>query len=302
MKRLLSWGIRTARRLFYNTPIKHWRVTEWIYAAVGRRLIGNDPFPVLQLDGMKLKANGQDVIVTAALVNGNYEPFTLLIFRRLLIEALEKSGEEPCVFVDVGANIGLFTVTAALLHSKLQVFAFEPNATSYRLLEENLELNRLTNVNAQRSAVGEKRGTASLDITSLQAGMHSIYGRGARRMEIPVVSLDDFLLERRLLPSLIKVDVEGYEPRVLEGMKSFPDNHQFQMILEFNPEHLKRGEKDPADFLEDLLSRFDSVHCLDEIEGRVIPYIRSDVVVRERILGVGYNLLLVRGTLPECLR
>ena len=124
MKSLLSILVRTLRHIFYNTPVKHWKVTELIYARVGRSMIGNDPFPILQLNGMKLKANGQDVIVTAALANGNYEPFTLRIFRGLIEKALAKDGSQPCVFVDVGANIGLFTVTAALLDPRVHVFAF----------------------------------------------------------------------------------------------------------------------------------------------------------------------------------
>lgn len=294
MKSLLSVLIRTLRSLFYNTPVKHWRVTELIYARVGRLLIGNDPNPLLHLDGMKLKANGQDVIVTAALANGNYEPFTLQIFRRQIREAMQKKGDQPYVFVDVGANIGLFTVTAALLDPQIQVFAFEPNPASHHLLEENLQLNQLTNVTTLPAAVGEKPGTASLDISSPQAGMHSIYGPGTRRIDVPVISLDAFLAERHAVPSFFKIDVEGYEPQVLLGMKNSLRRGGLQIILEFNPEHLKRGGKDPAEFLDELLSQFDSVSCLDEIEQRAIPCLPGDAALREKVLGVGYNLLLVR--------
>jgi len=301
MKSLLSLLVRILRHLFYNTPVKHWRVTEWIYAAVGRFLIGSDPYPLLQLEGMKLKANGQDVMVTTALVNGTYEPFTVRIFGQLLAEALARKGDETCVLADVGANIGFFTVTAALLHPRLQIFAFEPHAVSFRLLEENLRLNGLTNVRAEKAAVGEERGRASLDVSSPHAGMHSIYGAGARRTEVPVISLDDFFQERQVFPAFIKVDVEGYEPRVLQGMKNFSSRHEFQMILEFNPEHLDRGRKNAAEFLEELVLQFDFVFCLDEIRQRVIPYMRGDAAVREKILGVGYNLLVGRGTPPASL-
>jgi FkbM family methyltransferase len=295
MKSLLSIMVRTLRHIFYNTPVKHWKVTELIYAAVGRFMIGNDPYPILQLNGMKLKANGRDVIVTAALLNGNYEPFTLRIFRQLVEEFLAKNSDQPCIFADVGANIGLFTVTAALLDSKVRVFAFEPNSTSYRLLEENLQLNGLTNVTAEQAAVGERQGHASLDISSPQAGNHSIYGLGAHRVKVPVICLDDFFLEKQFFPSLIKIDVEGYEPRVLQGMKNFPPDHEFQMILEFNPEHLNRGGQDPVIFLEELVSLFDSIYCLDEIRQTLIPYVRGDISVKEKIINVGYNLMLVRG-------
>lgn len=301
MKSLLSLLVRTLRHIFYNTPVKHWKVTELIYARVGRFMVGNDPYPILELNGMKLKANGQDVIVTAALANGNYEPFTLRIFHQLMDVALAKNENQPCVFVDVGANIGLFTVTAALLNPRVRVFAFEPNPTSYRLLQENLQLNGLTNANAAQTAVGERQGRASLDISSPHAGCHSIYSSGDQRIEIPVICLDDFFAEKQVLPSLIKVDVEGYEPRVLEGMKSLPPEHEFQMILEFNPEHLIRGGQDPEGFLEELVSLFDSIYCLDEIGQTLVPYTRGDVSVKEQIIKVGYNLMLVRGMKPPLL-
>jgi FkbM family methyltransferase len=295
VKSLLSFLIRTLRTLFYNTPVRHWRVTEIIYAGVGRLLLGSDPNPIVQLDGMKLKTNGRDVIVTAALLNGNYEPFTLRIFRQLIEEALAKNPGKPCVVVDVGANIGVFTVTAARIDPRVQVFAFEPNPASYALLEENLRLNDLRNVTATQAAVGEKAGSASLDISSPQAGMHSIYGPGAERIEVPVVALDDFITERQVSPAILKVDVEGYEPQVLLGMRRLLFRGEFQMILEFNPDHLKRGGKDPEAFLDELVSQFDFVFCLDEIAQRAVPYVRGDEAIREKILSVGYNLLLVRG-------
>lgn len=298
MKSLHSILIRTLRHIFYNTPVKHWKITELIYARVGRVMVGSDPYPVLELNGMKLKANGQDVIVTAALANGNYEPFTLRVFRELMEVAWAKNETQPCVFVDVGANIGLFTVTAARLNPRVRVFAFEPNPTSYGLLQENIELNGLTNVDAAQAAVGETRGRASLDISSPHAGCHSILSSGTRRMEVPVICLDDFFAEKKLFPSLIKVDVEGYEPRVLRGMKSIPREHEFQIILEFNPEHLARGGQDPAAFLDELVSMFDSIYCLDEIGQTLIPYTPDDASVKEQITTVGYNLLLVRGTRP----
>ncbi len=195
---------------------------------------------------MKLKANGQDVIVTAALVNGNYEPYTLRIFRQMIAEALAKNGDRPCVFVDVGANIGLFTVTAALLDSRIRVFAFEPNSTSYRLLDENVQLNGADECDGRAGGGGGGKRPRFPRYFIAQAGNHSIYSSGTQRVEVPVVCLDDYFSEKKILPSLIKVDVEGYEPRVLQGMKSIPAGHEFQMILEFNPEHLKRGWARPG--------------------------------------------------------
>jgi FkbM family methyltransferase len=292
VKSLISLLIRALRYLFYNTPVKNWRVTEIIYAKVGRLLIGNAPYPILDLEGMKLKANGQDVIITAALANGNYEPFALRIFRQLITDELQK--KQRCVFVDIGANIGIFAITAARLDTRVQVIAFEPNVTSYGLLVENIALNQLNNVTPISAAVGDTAGTASLDITSPQAGMHSIYGTGAQRVTVPIVALDGYLAENKLVPDIIKIDVEGYEPRVFLGLKNTLRDHLLRMIIEFNPEHLKKGGKDPEQFLGELLAQFDRVSCLDEIGQRVIPYDPANQALNATLLGTGYNLLLER--------
>jgi len=301
MKSIISLGVRLLRRCFYNTPVKHWRVTALLYTWVGRLLIGREPYPIIEVDGMKLKTNGDDVIVTAALVNGNYEPYAMGVFRALVREAVGKACE-PLVFCDVGANIGLYSVAAARIDPSVHVFAFEPNTTSYRLLQDNIALNGLARVTPVNAAVGEAPGQASLDISSASAGLHSIYGTGTRRHEVAVVALDDFFAARGARPNLVKVDVEGYEPLVLRGMQRLLQSGPLQIILEFNPDLLKLGGKDPAEFLRELSQRFDPIYCLDEIDLSPIPYHPGDHALERKLHSVGYNLLLVKGDVPECLR
>jgi len=243
MKSIVSSLIWFLRRCFYNTPIKNWPLTAYLYGKVGRLLVGSSPFPVIDYQGLKLKTNGADVIITAALVNGNYEPFTLSIFHALIAEGIQRKKEQPYVFADIGANIGIFAITAAARNSEIKVFAFEPNPVSYRLLEENVEMNGIKNVTAINMAVGAEAGNVSLDVTSPHAGLHSIYGEGSNRLDVPVIALNDFFLARGCMPDLFKADVEGYEPLVLQGMGKLLQNGPFQIILEFNPEHLSRGEK-----------------------------------------------------------
>jgi FkbM family methyltransferase len=184
----------------------------------------------------------------------------------------------------------------------VEVFAFEPNTTSYRLLQDNIALNGLAQVTPVNVAVGEASGTASLDVSSPSAGMHSIYGTGARRYEVTVVSLDDFFTARGVRPNLIKVDVEGYEPLVLRGMKRLLAAGPLQMILEFNPDLLKQGGKEPAEFLRELTECFDRIYCLDEIERSPLPYHPGDHALERKLHSVGYNLLLIKGDIPDCLR
>ncbi len=137
------------------------------------------------------------------------------------------------VFVDVGANIGKYTVMVARkLGSRGKVVAIEPEPENFRLLQKNIELNGLTNVIPVRLACFEKNGPANLYIDSANPGGHSIMTSDAMPMghtihddnksiEVDGDTLDHILQEFALGPiSLIKIDVEGAEARVLAGATS----------------------------------------------------------------------------------
>jgi FkbM family methyltransferase len=301
MKFLVSLLVSFLRRVFYNTPIKNWRLTAYLYSKIGGVLVGNDPFPIIEYRGMKIMANGADVISTSALVNDHYETFTLDIFDHLIRNGLQKRSAESYVFADIGANIGIFTIAAGTRHAGIEIHAFEPNPVSYQLLARNVEMNALKNVTLNNSAVGEATAVVSLDISSSCSGMHSIYSKGAKRIDVPVVSLDEYFANQRKLPHLLKVDVEGYEPRVLAGMSALLQKGPAQIILEFHPKFLKRGNKAPEAFLNELTHEFDAIYCLDEIVHAALPF-RSGDAALERTLGMaGYNLLLIKGEVPAFL-
>jgi hypothetical protein len=156
-------------------------------------------------------------------------------------------------------------------------------------------------VTATNSAVGDSSGTASLDVSSHCAGTHSFHGNGPTRLEVPLVSLDEFFPNEENQPDLIKVDVEGYEPTVLTGMKALLKNASLQIILEFHPEWLKRGNQDPAAFLHQLTQSFDAIYCLDEILNEAYRYMPNNLILGRKILSVGFNLLLINGDIPAFL-
>jgi FkbM family methyltransferase len=89
-------------------------------------------------------------------------------------------------------------------------------------LEENLELNRITNVTVERSAVADRSGEINFDFPidepSLVAGpVFANDNRGT--FNVPSVSIDDFIFQRRIPVDFIKMDVEGAEGMVLRGAK-----------------------------------------------------------------------------------
>lgn len=128
----------------------------------------------------------------------------------------------PGIVVDVGANLGWHTVHAAQYPAVETVVAFEPDAFNAWLLDRNLALNKVDKAVVSASAVGAQCGLARLyRYRSTNFGRHTLltdYGYGSRL--VPLVDLDSALQalglgDRRVL--LLKIDVEGYEPAVIEG-------------------------------------------------------------------------------------
>uniref|UniRef100_E6VGI4 Methyltransferase FkbM family n=1 Tax=Rhodopseudomonas palustris (strain DX-1) TaxID=652103 RepID=E6VGI4_RHOPX len=123
------------------------------------------------------------------------------------------------IFVDVGANIGWHTVHAASRATR--VVAFEPDAYNAWLLDLNVTENGLDNVIVQQAAVGGSDGLAKLHrYKNSNRGRHSLIANGGCSRTVPLVSLDTALQTLGLQGepiSLIKIDVEGFEPAVISG-------------------------------------------------------------------------------------
>ena len=152
---------------------------------------------------------------------------------------------EGDVFVDIGANIGYFSVYAGLrVGSSGKVHAIEPDEDNVALLRANLQLNRLTNIQVHQLAVSDNVGEATLFRDGFNAGAHSLLPKDVLVPGpiVPVTRLDN-LLEGERLPKLIKIDVQGAEMAVLRGATQLmsSDEGKPAIILEFSPLELQRN-------------------------------------------------------------
>jgi FkbM family methyltransferase len=127
--------------------------------------------------------------------------------------------------VDAGANVGLFSIPAAMIVDGGRVFAFEPSLLTYKRLVKNARLNHLSNLNAVRSALGDYAGEAHLSVNVAgKDGLNTI-GKPthpqcevARKESVPITTLDMFLAQNGVTNvDAMKIDVEGAEPLVLRG-------------------------------------------------------------------------------------
>ncbi len=181
--------------------------------------------------GYPLRAFSSDLNITGSLLSaGTYDPAFHQFLRREL---------RPWdVIVDVGANIGLFTVAAGHLVGEMgRVIAFEPNPHTFALLGDNVYMNQMIAMRAEidclHRAVGAESGSATLSFCRSDMGKASLgsgdVGGDPETCEVEVVALDDVLSDVAEI-HLLKVDVEGNELAVLQGMSRLLSERRVRLI------------------------------------------------------------------------
>jgi FkbM family methyltransferase len=150
---------------------------------------------------------------------------------------------EGDLFVDIGANIGSYTVLAASV-AGATVFACEPLPANYALLLANLRLNQAENkVEALNVGVGGVEGTLRFT-ASFGPKDHVVWPnetiRTEEALELPVRTLDSLMGDRN--PTMIKIDVEGFETEVLKGGEKVMKNDSLRaLIIELKGHGAKYG-------------------------------------------------------------
>jgi FkbM family methyltransferase len=141
-------------------------------------------------------------------------------------------------FLDIGANLGFFTVRAARrLGSRGHVVAIEPHPARFELLRTNVELNGLTNVTALPYAAGSTNGQTKIFEPDHSFGPHSLdvscFAIGDTGIEVEMRTVDVMLNSIKAPPlRLVKIDVEGFEPQVIGGMLQTLEQTGAQVIFE----------------------------------------------------------------------
>lgn len=200
--------------------------------------------------GLQFHAHHRDVIGRHIAKYGSHEPELTAWIASYLKTA--KSG----LYIDIGANLGWHVVHAARHSSVEAIAAFEPDPFNGWLLSRNLSLNGIEKAVVSNSAIGAVCGQATLhSYKASNRGRHSLladYGRGS--MNVPLSDLDSALdrlgLSNRHV-SLIKIDVEGYEPAVIAGATRTLAQTD-AIALELSPQLSNAGSLNTASMINQL--------------------------------------------------
>lgn len=150
------------------------------------------------------------------------------------------------IFADVGANIGAYSLMAACC-AGARCVAFEPMDEARRYLEENIALNGLEDrVAVQKVAVGAAAGTIEFAAGFGELSHVIRPGESRRAIQVPVVSLDQFFASGET-PTVIKVDVEGFETEVIRGAgQLLMRNRPLALLLELSGNGARYGYDEAA--------------------------------------------------------
>jgi FkbM family methyltransferase len=199
-----------------------------------------------------------DTIITPELVSrGVWEPRETRYLTTLL-----QAGQ---TFVDVGANVGYFSLFAAhLVGPGGTVIAVEPEPRNLDLLQRNIARNGVETVRVLPFAAAAAEGTMSLALDEENRGAHRLVASDDPQAGpcVRCVRLDDVLPER---VDLIKIDAQGYDHEVIEGLeRTLAANPKATLLVELSRFELARRGIDPEtvfaryEELDFVLARFDA--------------------------------------------
>lgn len=200
-----------------------------------------------------------------------HEAATTKLFRSVV-----KKGD---TVVDLGANIGYFSLLAASIVGKNgKVYSFEPEPKNFSYLKKNIEINGYTQIQANQKAVSDKKGKVKLYICEYETGHHTINQsegiKAYRRdvsvneenfVEVETIPLDDFFKGKEDSIGVIKMDVEGAEFLALLGMDNIlRKNQKVKMFLEFFPLLISNMGNSPKEFIDKILGYGFSISVVED--------------------------------------
>jgi FkbM family methyltransferase len=176
-----------------------------------------------------------------------YEPETIPVFVQLARRAR--------VVLDIGAHTGFFSLVALSANTDSRVVAFEPVPRIFQRLQEQIDLNGWTaRCDARNLAVANHSGTTTFHVPtgelpySASMDPNGFWGVPGDLIEVPVVTIDAALAGVEGI-DLVKIDVEGFEDQVLDGMRQVLEDSTPNLLFESIPGN-------PVATVEALLGRF----------------------------------------------
>jgi FkbM family methyltransferase len=301
--RLLLFLIRNIRRNMFKPGILSWispKTAKFIYTVACRPLILKRIVgfcikklvpPELFIRGVHLSLNQNDPIVSGNLFLGCYETNDIEFFVSILKADMN--------FVDIGANIGLYSsIASKIVRSDKKVIAIEPERYNCSLIRKTKERNCLHNLIIEEKAAGNIRGRSELFINPMNPADHRLHDQSEARIATPVViDLADNIINENGLVSvdLIKMDVQGFEAKVWAGLgATLQANPNIKILMELWPWGLNSAGTCPRDFLKTIRSQGFTIYEITDTSNKPVLRNFDDYLLSFRKEREHLNLFLFR--------
>ncbi len=205
-----------------------------------------DRFQVVKRGGLNFLLNYTNSIDRKIIVDGGYEKDRIKYFRELI------EINQCRVFIDVGANVGLYTVNVSQVESIQKVYAFEPSTRNRYQLQANLLLNSLyENVEVLPFALSDKEGEmVFLENAGNSTGRSRLKETNINKLDpdkftekvIKVRRLDD-IIHVKNDKLAIKIDVEGHEENAMKGMVALMTSNDCVLQVEIFPANVEKVDR-----------------------------------------------------------
>ncbi len=208
--------------------------------------------------------DGDDKYIGYGIDTDSYEVFETELFH----SAIQKDS----IVFDVGANIGYYSMIAALKmrqeeNANGKIFAFEPNAKNFLLLEKNVSSNNLKNIHCVNVALGKIEGETKLYLNAENQGDHRLFDSSDFRMTetCHVTTLDNFAQSKCVLPTIIKIDAQGFDYFILQGAKeTIGTTDNLILFTEFWDWGTKKVGGSSQLYFKFLQQNFNDIFIIDE--------------------------------------
>lgn len=208
---------------------------------------------IIQVDEFKgnFQLSPSSHLLTRILIDGYYEPE----LARLTANQIDPNRD----FIDVGANVGFYSVLACKLLPSQRVLAIEPSAAAHARLLINLDRNNVTNrcvvFNGLAGSSNIERELQTIEgleeYSSVAMPKHfAIKGMESKVERVRQSTIDTLVEKHQLAPGFIKIDVEGFEMEVLKGAHETLRVHRPVVLCEISDELLVQAGSSTMELFE----------------------------------------------------
>jgi FkbM family methyltransferase len=243
-------------KLFKNTFIQRSPLTTLIYKKIIEFIVDDEPSRITKITfrNLNYSIRSDDITILPSLITGQYEKKELDWFSGRIIDKLPSK----ITFLDIGANVGLYSLVASnLIKHNGVVKAIEPAIENLKILKSNIIENKqnIGKIDVFEIAIGNYIGTAKLSVEEF-GGLNHLTDKNENSRVVQIQTLNSFNLSEYESNShiVVKIDVEGFESEVLEGGLEFIQKFKPDLIIEILPKATNLS----VQILENLMSLYTS--------------------------------------------